>query len=284
MKRIVFLAVFLTLALVVAGCARPEVICNKPYIRVGTDCCLDKDDNSICDSDEVTEEKADESDAVGAAVETLSETDNTEDSEETSSDSSADTDNDDTTSDSDTEDDSDLHLQVTDVYWSTFNTKQGESVDLNIKFLNIGDKGVRDFKYIVSITKDGDSYDEVEETYTNLLPIGEEMTQELDYKFDDLGLYEATVYLKDDEEHSKSAKTTVIEGDGSSDDDNDVSGCEDTDGGLELTERGTCEDELGNQESDSCLDENALMEWYCSDDRCTVQVENCECAGGTCID
>ena len=28
------------------------VICNKPYIQVGMDCCLDKNDNGICDKDE----------------------------------------------------------------------------------------------------------------------------------------------------------------------------------------------------------------------------------------
>ncbi len=28
------------------------VICNKPYIRVGTGCCLDRNDNKICDNDE----------------------------------------------------------------------------------------------------------------------------------------------------------------------------------------------------------------------------------------
>ncbi len=30
-----------------------QVTCNKPYILVGTSCCLDQNDNSICDSDEV---------------------------------------------------------------------------------------------------------------------------------------------------------------------------------------------------------------------------------------
>ena len=29
---------------------KPE--CNKPYILVGYECCLDKDDNAICDKDE----------------------------------------------------------------------------------------------------------------------------------------------------------------------------------------------------------------------------------------
>lgn len=37
-----------------------EPVCNKPYILVGTDCCLDKNDNSICDSDEKTETIEDE--------------------------------------------------------------------------------------------------------------------------------------------------------------------------------------------------------------------------------
>jgi hypothetical protein len=37
------------------GCVQTPT-CNKPYILVGNDCCLDKDDNSICDSDETTKE------------------------------------------------------------------------------------------------------------------------------------------------------------------------------------------------------------------------------------
>ncbi len=30
-----------------------KIICNKPYILVGTTCCLDQNDNSICDKDEI---------------------------------------------------------------------------------------------------------------------------------------------------------------------------------------------------------------------------------------
>ncbi len=33
------------------GCEQP-VVCNKPYLLVGTECCLDNDDNKICDADE----------------------------------------------------------------------------------------------------------------------------------------------------------------------------------------------------------------------------------------
>lgn len=47
MKR--FLIVF---ALLLAGCAGVDVICNAPYIAVGDACCLDQDENGICDADE----------------------------------------------------------------------------------------------------------------------------------------------------------------------------------------------------------------------------------------
>jgi len=29
-----------------------EIVCNKPYLRVGKDCCLDQDNDAICDRDE----------------------------------------------------------------------------------------------------------------------------------------------------------------------------------------------------------------------------------------
>jgi len=29
-----------------------NIVCNKPYIRVGTSCCLDQNENKICDKDE----------------------------------------------------------------------------------------------------------------------------------------------------------------------------------------------------------------------------------------
>ena len=38
----------------VSGCiGESKVVCNKPYIRVGTTCCLDRDDNKICDIDDI---------------------------------------------------------------------------------------------------------------------------------------------------------------------------------------------------------------------------------------
>ena len=47
-----FLGLVLILVLLLSGCTSKEVVCNKPYILVGTDCCLDQNDNFICDSDE----------------------------------------------------------------------------------------------------------------------------------------------------------------------------------------------------------------------------------------
>jgi len=40
--------------LLISGCTAQseQITCNKPYILVGTSCCLDQDDNSVCDSDE----------------------------------------------------------------------------------------------------------------------------------------------------------------------------------------------------------------------------------------
>jgi sporulation protein YlmC with PRC-barrel domain len=32
------------------------IICNKPYIRYGKECCLDSNANAVCDSDEIEEE------------------------------------------------------------------------------------------------------------------------------------------------------------------------------------------------------------------------------------
>ncbi len=34
---------------------KEELICDKHYIKVGNECCLDKDNNSICDEDETTQ-------------------------------------------------------------------------------------------------------------------------------------------------------------------------------------------------------------------------------------
>ena len=45
-----------------SGCQAGEVVCNEPYIHVGNDCCLDKNNNSICDTDELKNQETCEPD------------------------------------------------------------------------------------------------------------------------------------------------------------------------------------------------------------------------------
>jgi len=57
-KRKIGIAISLFLAIIIvfiSGCTTKETICNKPYYEYKTgDCCLDENDNKICDKDEIT--------------------------------------------------------------------------------------------------------------------------------------------------------------------------------------------------------------------------------------
>ena len=46
----VLVLVILTFVLI-SGCGK-KTVCNKPYILVGKNCCLDQNSNNICDNDE----------------------------------------------------------------------------------------------------------------------------------------------------------------------------------------------------------------------------------------
>ncbi|MBI4439408.1 hypothetical protein HY638_00380 [Candidatus Woesearchaeota archaeon] len=48
MKKLI---VVCSLALLLVGCVEKSV-CNKPYITVGKDCCLDTNDNKVCDKED----------------------------------------------------------------------------------------------------------------------------------------------------------------------------------------------------------------------------------------
>ncbi|MFH1306414.1 MAG: hypothetical protein ABIH83_02010 [Candidatus Micrarchaeota archaeon] len=52
--------IFLSLMLFifVSGCTQEAFACNKPYIQVGSECCLDQDSNEICDKDEQGQQPA----------------------------------------------------------------------------------------------------------------------------------------------------------------------------------------------------------------------------------
>ncbi len=68
MKKIIIGLLILSI-LVLSGCYQApdqatgqvvKVVCNKPYILVGSSCCLDTNDNRICDKDEIIEEPQEE--------------------------------------------------------------------------------------------------------------------------------------------------------------------------------------------------------------------------------
>jgi hypothetical protein len=74
MKKQVLLGILILSALVLVGCesidlsqvsdedieriSEKAVVCNDPYIRFGTSCCLDKDSNKICNQDENSKEES----------------------------------------------------------------------------------------------------------------------------------------------------------------------------------------------------------------------------------
>tara|TARA_Y100000310_G_C20680163_1_gene815466 strand:+ start:1077 stop:2279 length:1203 start_codon:yes stop_codon:yes gene_type:complete len=68
MNKLIILVFFIVLITLIAGCddldvsklsdedleriSEKAVVCDKPYIRIGMECCLDQNDNKICDRDE----------------------------------------------------------------------------------------------------------------------------------------------------------------------------------------------------------------------------------------
>jgi len=54
MKNTMFLASILLFSIFISGCTQQKVTCNPPYILVGNSCCLDTNNNKICDKDETT--------------------------------------------------------------------------------------------------------------------------------------------------------------------------------------------------------------------------------------
>lgn len=60
-NKIIFGLLILSIVFILGanGCeTQDSVVCNDPYIRVGSDCCLDKDSNNICDDDEEIRDQA----------------------------------------------------------------------------------------------------------------------------------------------------------------------------------------------------------------------------------
>lgn len=267
----------LILGILVAACT-PEVVCNKPYIRVGTGCCVDVNNNYICDSDE-TESTI----AVGSAVEVLSTektaATETESNTESTVKNTEETDNQEATAEEE------ISIEITSMFWSTISPKTGSENELTIEFKNTGDKSVPEFTYILKLYIDDDLESNKEYTYDDLLASGQEVKEEHSFDIDKAGKYKAEVYIKGDEDNTQTAKATGIENEeDDTDDDEETSGsCSDSDGGSKFSERGSCKDGTDTY-TDECPRDNLLIEYYCAeDDTCKSMVNTCTCIGGKCI-
>ncbi len=50
---IILIGVLIIGALFISGCGETATICDKPNIQIGTECCLDENDNYLCDDDDL---------------------------------------------------------------------------------------------------------------------------------------------------------------------------------------------------------------------------------------
>ena len=50
MRRIIISVLLISVLIIISACQ--GVVCNKPYIRFADSCCLDQNENNICDNDE----------------------------------------------------------------------------------------------------------------------------------------------------------------------------------------------------------------------------------------
>jgi len=61
MRKLLLMASIVLLAFFLVACEEQKTVsvsCIKPYIQAGNDCCLDKDNNSICDVEETVENQS----------------------------------------------------------------------------------------------------------------------------------------------------------------------------------------------------------------------------------
>ncbi|MBU4351617.1 MAG: hypothetical protein KJ939_00860 [Nanoarchaeota archaeon] len=67
-----YLAIIILGLILLSGCAvQQEIVCDKPYIQVGVNCCLDEDSNNVCDADEI-KDKEEENEVITIFTQELS--------------------------------------------------------------------------------------------------------------------------------------------------------------------------------------------------------------------
>ena len=277
MKKLISVLGIFILIVLIAACSGPRIVCNKPYIRVGTECCLDYNSNAVCDKDE---SMIPDLVAAGSAIDVLDKGSadpepekELEPEEEEKADPATD-------------------IMIDNVYWNTINIEKDTEAELTIEFKNRGTVTINNFDYIVKIYKGTKIWKE--DTYEHSEPIAPDekyKVKDITYTFDEEGTFKAKIYLEGSTESKETSKIYVkksqTEEDSEDEDDDDESPglhCSDTDDGRNFIERGTCKDSYGTY-TDTCERENLLSEYYCEpvDQECHVAIEVCNCQSGKCI-
>lgn len=278
--RSIRVLVILVLLVLVSACTGPRVVCNKPYIRVGTECCLDYNDNKVCDKDE--------SMIIGSAIDVLSK--KSDNATEATADTTAD--EEDTLQTEETSED--INIAITDAYWSTMYPEIDQEIELTIEFENTGDD-IEEFKYIVKIYKGEKVEKEDIYEHSTALESGKSTkAKDIEYTFSEEGDYNAKIFIEGFEDNAKEIAFYVSELKEETADEEDLAeetneatpGCLDHDDGRDYTTSSYCEDSTGKH-FDSCYRDDVVMEYYCDSlvgHMCVHTFEfNCNCENGRCI-
>ncbi|MFO8016700.1 MAG: CARDB domain-containing protein [Candidatus Woesearchaeota archaeon] len=197
----------------------------------------------------------------------------------------------------------DLHLKK--ISWSTIYPGSGEEVEVKLIIDNTGEKPVESFDYKIKITKDGTLWEEETKTYSKSLSPGSTVKIEEEYVFTGAGEYEVEGHIDPENKLNEAErlnnvqltdhKATVREGSGTgsestssaSSDSSSEGDCVDTDGGIDESVKGQCDDGVTTFGiNDYCSDSTTLVEFSCGDDNeCLTQEITCDqgCHEGTCI-
>ncbi|MEA3429855.1 MAG: hypothetical protein U9R08_01135 [Nanoarchaeota archaeon] len=278
MKKITLVLLIISI-LVMTACTGPRVICKKPYIRVGTECCLDYNGDSVCDKDEalISETKTN---SVGSAIDVLnSDEEENNDSEETELKTE-------TTTNTNI-------IKIDKAYWNTMYPKAEQEIELTLVFENQGTTDSTEFEYIIKIFKGSKVVEEnTFELDKTIEPGYSQKVKDIKYSFSEEGDYTTKIFLKDNENIERSVAFYVSEeeqdeedNDDDENENNEVLQCTDHDEGRDFTTSSYCEDASGKH-FDSCYKEDVLMEYYCDSlvgHTCLHTLEfDCNCNQGKC--
>lgn len=278
--KVLYFIVILSVLITVTACTGPRVVCNEPYIRVGTGCCLDYNDNSICDDDE---SMISDSKTIGSAIDVLK--NESDDSQETKLEENS---TDETGIDEEYTEADLSKLKISRAYWDTMFPEVDQEIELTIEFENIGQSDIAEFEYIIKIYEGSKVVQEDKYEYNDVIVSGAEVrVKDIEYSFDEEGDYSAKIFITDYEDNEESVAFYVAAAQEEEEEESDgeeIFECTESDNGRDETEMGYCEDSRGKF-WDECGRDNLLYERYCHalTGECQIDYVTCNCEEGRCI-